>query len=260
MANREPRGDKAGTSSSASLSSGAATSDDETIARLRDKERRAKWGVYAVALAPIAGSAVAVICGRGKMTPASWWAVGVAGSVLLAGLAWLLWQRPSAAAYGPRIVARRIDEIQSGRSRQLWVFPLEVLCLAPQIVVATQYLLNRGGPKLLGLPRGIATTSYLLMIAIGLLTMVVVTLMMLMGVGYPRTIRPAMDDELSRAQRTKAIESGFLTSCVGGTAAFAAGLIEPRWAVLALPFVVTGSIAAAAVHFAMLDRRASLSG
>jgi len=84
--------------------------------------------------------------------------------------------------------------------------------------------------------------------------------MMLMGVGYPSTIRPAMDDELSRSQRTKAIESGFLTSCVSGTATFAAGLIEPRWAVFALPFVVTGSIAVAAVHFAMLDRRAGLSG
>lgn len=238
----------------------ASEGDDAIIARLRDRERRAKWVVYAIALAPVVGSAAAVIFGRGRLSPASWWAVGVAFSVVFLGLAWLLWQRPSATAYGPRIVAKRTDDIQRSRSRQFWVFPVEVVCLAPQIVLATQYVLNRGGPKLLGLPPGLATTAYLLVIAICLLTLVAATLMTLMGVGYPKIFRPVMDDELSRAHRTQAITSGFLASCVAGTAAFAAGLIEPRWAVLALPFVVTGSLAVAAMHFAILDRRAGQSG
>jgi hypothetical protein len=112
------------------------------------------------------------------------------------------------------------------------------VCLAPQIIMATQYVLNRGGPTPLGLPRGIATISYSLVIAICLLTTVVAT-DMLMGAGYPKTIRPVMDDELSRVYR---------------------GLIEPRWAVLGLPFVITGSLAVAAVHFALMERRADLSG
>ena len=237
-----------------------AGNDEEIIARLRAKERRARWIVYLIALAPVLGAAAAVILGRGRMSPASWWAVGVAGVLLVTGVAWLFWQRPPPAAYGARIVARRTDEIQRGRSRQLWVFPLEVLCLAPQIVLATQYVLNRGGPRLLGLPPGIATTGYLLVIAICMLTLIVVTLLALMGIGYPKILRRVMDDELSRAQRTKAIASGFLAACTGGVAAFAAGLIEPRWAVLVLPFVVTGAVAVAAVHFAILDRRAGLGG
>jgi hypothetical protein len=236
------------------------TSDDEIIARLQGQERRVKWVVYLIAFAPVAGCAIAVIGGRGGMSAASWWAVAVAGSVVLAGFAWLLWQRPSPAAYGPRIVARRTDEMQRGRSRQLWAYPLIILCLAPQVIMATQYVLDRGGPTPLGLPRGIATVSYFLVIAICLLTAVIVTWLMLMGAGYPKTIRPVMDDELSRAHRAKAIASGFLASFVGGTAAFAAGLIEPRWAVLSLPFVTTGSLAVAAVHFALMERRADLSG
>jgi hypothetical protein len=241
------------------MSSGT-TTDDEIIGRLRDQERRARRVVYVIALAPVVGCALAVFCGRGQMSGASWWAVGAAGALVVTGLAWLAWQRPSPAAYGARIVARRTDEIQRGRARQLWVFPLEVLCLAPQIVAGTRHVLDRGGPRLLGLPAGIATTSYLLVLTSALLVMAVVTLMMLMGAGYPRALRAVMDDELSRAQRAKAIASGFTACLVGGLAAFAAGLVEPRWAVLSLPFVVTGSLAIAAVHFAILDRRADLSG
>jgi hypothetical protein len=152
------------------------------------------------------------------------------------------------------------DEMQRGRSRQLWAYPIIIVCLAPQIIMATQYALDRGGPRPLGLPRGVATISYFLVLAICLLTTVIATGMMLMGAGYPKTIRPVMDDELSRAYRAKAIASGFLASLVGGIAAFGAGLIEPRWAVLGLPFVITGSLAVAAVHFALLERRADLSG
>jgi hypothetical protein len=236
------------------------TSDDEVIAQMRDRERRARWVVYLVAFAPVVGCTIAVTGGRGTMNVASWWAVGVAGSVVLAGFAWLLWQRPPPAVYRPRIVARRTDEMQRGRSRQLWAYPIIIVCLAPQIIMARQYALDRGGPRPLGLPRGVATISYFLVLAICLLTTVVATGMMLMGAGYPKTIRPVMDDELSRAYRAKAIASGFLASFVGGIAALGARLIEPRWAVPGLPFVITGSLAVAAVHFALLERRADLSG
>lgn len=242
------------------LTSSGASADDQIIAELRDKERRAKWVVYLIAFAPVVGCAIAVICGQGKMSAASWWAVGVAGSLVLTGVALLIWHRPPPAAYGARIVAKRTDEIQRGRSRQLWVFPVQILCLAPQIVAGTQHILDGGGPKLLGLPQGIATVGYLAVMAILLLTMVVATWMMLMGTGYPKAFRAVMDDELSRAHRAKAIASGFMASLVGGLAVFAAGLIEPRWAMLSLPFVVTGSLAVAAVHFATLEQRADLSG
>ena len=233
--------------------------DDEAIAQLRDQERRARWGVYVMALAPLVGCAIAVISGRGTMNAAAWWAVSVAGSALLGGFAWLLWQRPSRAAYGPRIVTRRADEMQRGRSRQLWAYPLIVLCLAPQMIMATRYVLDRGGPRLLGLPPGIATGGYLVFLAISLLTAVFATWMMLTGVGYAKALRSVMDDELSRALRARAIASGFLASLIGGTAVFVAGLIEPRWAVLSLPFVISGSLAVAAAHFALLDRHADAS-
>ena len=219
-----------------------ATSDDDAIERLRDKERRAKRGVYLIAFAPLVGGVIAAVGGRDHMGAASWWALGVAGAAVLAGFAWLIWQRPPPAAYGPRIVARRTDELQRGRSRQLWAYPILIFCFAPQIIAATRYVIDRGGPTLLGLPPGIATVSYLLVIAISLLTTVVVTGMMLMGAGYPNAIRPVMDDELSRVHRAKAIASGFAAALVGGTGALAAGLIEPRWAVLGLPFVILSLI------------------
>lgn len=234
--------------------------DDEFIAQLREKERRARRVVYLIALAPVVGAALVVIGSRAGMGVASWWAMGVACAVVVAGFAWLMWRRPPPEAYGPRIVARRTDEIQRGRARQLWAYLLLMVCFAPQILIGTHYALDRGGPTPLGLPRGIATNSYFLVIAISLLASVVTTWMMLMGLGYPKTIRPVMDDELSRAHRTEAIVSGFLASLIGGTATFAAGLIEPRWAVMGLPFVITGSLAVAAAHFVLLERRADLSG
>jgi len=239
---------------------GAETSEEQIIAKMRDKERRARRVVYVVVpLLSILAFVIAFVGGRGKMSNAFWWAVGIASSVVLCGLVWLIWQRPPAAIFSASIVAKRTDEIQRGYLRQLWVFPVEVLCLAPLVVAATRHLIDRGGPKLIGLPAGIATTSYLLVLGAGLLTMMAVTLMMLLGVGFPKAIRPALDDELNRAQRATAIVSGFITSLVGGLGAFVAGLIEPRWAVLALPFVIMGSLAVAAVHLVVLDRRADAS-
>jgi hypothetical protein len=214
--------------------------------------------VLAVAIASVLCGFFAYYFGRGNMSPVSWWAVAAAGLVALAALIWLM--RTPAAAYEPRIVAKRTDEMQRSRARVLWLFPVQILLFAPAIVTETQHILDRGAVRLLGLPRGIATTGYLVVMAIGLLTMMVATLMVLMGAGYPKAIRPVMDDELSRAQRAKAIASGFVASFVGGLIALAAGLNQPRWAVFALPFVILGSLAVAAVHFAILDRQADASG
>jgi hypothetical protein len=239
------------------LMSPVAVTDEEIIAQLQRRQRGAKWVVLAVAIASALGGAFAYYFGRGKST-ASWWAVAAAGAVALAALAWLM--RTPAAAYEPRIVAKRTDELQRSRARVLWLFPVQILLFAPAIVKETQHLLDHGADRLLGLPRGIATTGYLIMMAIGLLAMMVATLMNLLGKGYPSAIRTVMDDELSRAQRAKAIASGFIASCVGGLIALTAGLIQPRWAVLALPFVILGSLAVAAVHFAILDRQADASG
>jgi hypothetical protein len=237
----------------------AAVTDEQIIAQLRGRQRWARWVVFAVAIASVLGGAFAYYFGRRHMIAASWWAVAAAGSLTLAALIWLM-RTPPAAAYEARIVAKRTDELQRNRSRVLWLFPLQILLFAPAIIKETQHILDGGADRLLGLPRGIATTGYLVMMAIGLLTMMVTTLMVLIGAGYPKAIRPVMDDELSRAQRAKAIASGFVASFVGGLIALAAGLIQPRWAVLALPFVIMGSLAVAAVHFAILDRQADASG
>jgi len=239
------------------MSSGAAT-DEEIIAQLRSRQRGARWVVFGVAIVSALGGAFAFYFGRGNMSVASWWAVAAAGLIALAAFIWLL--RTPAAAYEARIVAKRTDELQRNRARMLWLFPVQILLFAPVIVKETQHILDRGAGPLLGLPRGIATTGYLLIMAIGLLTMMVATLMNLMGAGLPKAIRPVMNDELSRAQRAKAIASGFVASFVGGLIALAVGLIQPRWAVLALPFVILGSLAVAAVHFAILDRNADASG
>jgi MFS family permease len=239
------------------MSPGSAT-DEIIIAQLRRRQRAAKWVVLAVAIASALGGLLAYYFGRGSMSAASWWAVAAAVAVALAAAIWLL--RTPAAAYEPRFVAQRTDELQRSRARVLWLFPVQILLFAPTIVKETQHILDRGADQLLGLPREIATTGYLALIAIGLLAMMVATLMNLMGKGYPNAIRTVMDDELSRAQRAKAIASGFLASFVGGLIALAAGLIQPRWAVLALPFVIMGSLAVAAVHFAILDRQADASG
>jgi hypothetical protein len=239
------------------VSSGAGT-DEEIIAQLRSRQRGAKWVVLAVAIASALSGFLAYYFGRGSMSRASWCAAAAGGVLALAAFIWL--SRTPAAAYEPRIVAKRTDELQRSRARALWLFPVQILLFAPAIVKETQHILDHGADPLLGLPSGIATTGYLVMMTIGLLTMMVATLMVLIGAGYPKAIRPVMDDELSRAQRAKAIASGFVASFVGGLIALAAGLIQPRWAVLALPFVILGSLAVAAVHFAILDRQAEASG
>ncbi len=241
--------------SGATSHSGIAMSDEVIVAQLRAKERRARRVVYLVVpLVSILAFSVAFIGGRGKMHLAPWGAVGLFCAVILASVGWLIWQRASPESYGPRIIVRRTDEIQRGRSRQLWVLPAEVVCLAPLVVAGTQYVMDRGGPKLLGLPGGIATIGFLVLLAAGILVMLAVTMLMLIGVGYPEALRPALNDELSRAQRSKAIASGFVAAMVGGIVVYGAGLIEPRWAVLGLPFVVMGSLAVAAVHFVILDQ------
>lgn len=239
------------------MSSSAAT-DEEIIVQLQRRQRGARWAVYGVAIVSALGGALAFYFGRGGLSPASWWAFAAAGLIALAALIWLL--RTPAAAYEARIVAKRTDELQRGRARLLWLFPVQILLFAPALIRETQHVLDRGASQLLGLPRGLATIGYLVIMAIGLLTMMVATLMNLMGAGFPKAIRPVMDDELSRAQRAKAIASGFIASLVGGLIALALGLIQPRWAVLALPFVILGSLAVAAVHFAILDRQADAGG
>lgn len=239
----------------------AGMSEEQIIAQMRDKERLARRVVYVVVpLVSMLAFATAFIGGRGTMNNAFWWAVGIGSALIFCALAWLTWSRPPAAVLTASIVAKRTDEFQRGYLRQLWVFPIEVLCLAPLVVAATRHLLDPRGPKLIGLPAGIATTSYLLVLGAGLLTLVVVTLLLLLGVGFPKAIRPALDDELNRAQRATAVVSGFVASLVGGLGAFVAGLIEPRWAVLGLPFVIMGAIAVSAVHLVVLDRRADAGG
>src|ERR1700690_3583980 len=139
-------------------SAGQSGRDDEIIAQLRSRQRGAKWVVLAVAIASVLCGFFAYYFGRGDMNPVSWWAVAAAGLVALAALIWLM--RTPAAACEPRIVAKRTDEMQRSRARVLWLFPVQILLFAPAIVTKTQHILDRGAVRLLGLPRGIATTGY----------------------------------------------------------------------------------------------------
>jgi 4-amino-4-deoxy-L-arabinose transferase-like glycosyltransferase len=75
-----------------------------------------------------------------------------------------------------------------------------------------------------------------------------------------REVRKLMDDELSRANRARALAAGFAITIVTAVIVFAVSLFEPVSAPEAIHAVVTVGLAGALLRFAALERRAHTNG
>lgn len=81
-----------------------------------------------------------------------------------------------------------------------------------------------------------------------------------LGRGQDRRMKRALDEELLRSFRGRALNVGFAVAVVGLVVGFGAGLINPVWGVMSLPIVLATAAAAAALRYAHLDRKADLKG
>ena len=71
----------------------------------------------------------------------------------------------------------------------------------------------------------------------------------------PKRIRVLMDDELTRANRAKALSLGFLVTMVGGLVLYVLALYEPITGREAIHMLTTFGIASALLRFGYLERR-----
>lgn len=218
---------------------------EATIAR-NLKQRRFWLLLYAAIWAPV-NIAAGVFAGlHPKLSPGGWWVFAAISALFFAGF--LLLERRlrlPASFWNERVVAGRIDKAQRGRAILLWLSVLLMFCGAPAFLLATEHQLDRNSTA--------ADVFHWLEAA----AFLVVGLAAFFGVGYDKPFKTALNDELTRALRAKALHSGFFVLLAGAFAAYLVGLTHPRLTVLAMPLVIMGSIAAATIHFAILDRRAA---
>lgn len=73
---------------------------------------------------------------------------------------------------------------------------------------------------------------------------------------YPRAVRDLLDDEITRAHRQQAINTGFLFSMIAAIALYVLSLFEPVGGREAVHVVMTLGIGAALVRWGLLERRA----
>jgi hypothetical protein len=152
-----------------------------------------------------------------------------------------------ATAPGLRGVAA--ESIEASQRRCLWTLtfiPLLVSLACPWLILKTQELLAHGGSPL-ARPFVIVSIVFLGWMMLGLL-------LLMLGIGH-RVVDHALNDELSRVHRARAVRTGFIAAILGATGAYLAGFFYPQWTMLVLSAVPIIAIAAMATHFAVLEWR-----
>ena len=86
------------------------------------------------------------------------------------------------------------------------------------------------------------------------------TLGMMTTAIYSREWSAVVDDELTAAHRARAFGLGFVALLVVGAAAYVTALLQPAWALAALPPVIGAPMVVAALRFALLERAAAQGG
>lgn len=76
----------------------------------------------------------------------------------------------------------------------------------------------------------------------------------------PRQMRRLLNDEVTRANRTEALRTGFIATMVGAIALYFLGMFEPVGGREAIHLLMTIGIAAALLRFGYLERRAHRDG
>ncbi|MGH7017079.1 MAG: hypothetical protein ACRED8_08330, partial [Caulobacteraceae bacterium] len=137
-------------------------------------------------------------------------------AIIVLAAASLGWRRfsPPPGADHPEILARRAERMQARRARALRVFPFCLIALAPSSVWSVEEIRAHGYAP------GVFTLG-----AIALLCALYLALI----TGRFVDLRGRLEDELSRAHRRSAIEAGFWTGLLLGTADVAIGFARPDW-------------------------------
>ena len=217
------------------------------------------WGpgrrlLHNLLFVPIAAASSVIAAGLlGMFTSLSatrQWAGGILIGVLFAMACALVFRgrlKATSTAQAPSFNA--IEKLQKKRREQLWTFVLT----SPLSLPLFQTEAHRAWDH---------TSSFVdvfeWIAAVGMLLLTVCAIMTLLGFGYARSFRFAMNDELSLVHQAQAIRTGFLALMAGCVASFVAGLVQPHWFLL-LPTFVIGAVDIAAVHFIILDRQAEAS-
>jgi hypothetical protein len=166
-------------------------------------------------------------------------------ALVIGGFAFMTFQLATA----PGLSGAAAESIEASQRRRLWtltLIPLFVILACPWLVLKTQELLAHGGNPL-SRPFVIVSFAFLGWMMLGLL-------LLMLGIGH-RVVDDALNDELSRAHRSRALRTGFIAAMLGAIGAYFSGFFYPQWTMLALSVVPALAIAAMATHFAVLEWR-----
>ena len=225
-------------------------SDEEIIARERRSYRRG-LALFPVGLlfgfAVMGGFTWALISG---LVP-KWFSESALEPITLAlvislmiVLAFRIFARPPKEAISERILRKQIDDHQK-RSRFFYIL-IAVMALEFAALPGIPFVQSPGSNSTLWLING----SFIFAI-------MGAALLICFGSGFlSASFRNALNDELTRALRARAIRLGYLIAVAGLGAAYLAALYKPEWSVFVLSPVIAAVIAIPALYFVFLDWRA----
>lgn len=224
--------------------------DNQLLALIRASERRRsdirRLGTFIVVMT--ATPCVILLAHKRFGAPLFLLLAGLVISLVAMTIA-LVQARPPAGSLEPKILAKRVDELQARFRRQFLAFPLVQLGMSFSVIHATSSILTSGiqGPfDVVTLLAWVALT--------GLQGLV------LGSNGFARKFRLALDDELFKYHRSQAARTGFYACLASSLIVFAVGLANPVMAISLLPALVGLAIAIAAIHFIYLDWQAEIDG
>jgi hypothetical protein len=84
-----------------------------------------------------------------------------------------------------------------------------------------------------------------------------VTVALITGFTFSRSVGAAVEDELTSANRSDAIRLGFAAALAVGAAGYVAALLRPEWALAAVPLTLGVGVTVAGLRFAQLEQRAA---
>jgi len=164
--------------------------------------------------------------------------------ILLIVTAFRIFARPPKEAMSKRILRKQIDDHQK-RSRIFYIL-IAVMALELGTLPLFPHFRNPGVNSTLWLPH--ASFVFVALMS---------ALILCFGPGFLKAaFRNAVNDELTRALRARAIRLGFLIAVAGLGASYLAALYKPEWNVFVLSPVIASVIAVPALYFVILDWRA----
>lgn len=144
----------------------------------------------------------------------------------------------------------RRDRVQRARTQQLTLLPFSMIIFSSLGVLAVERLFGDESREV---------TDWLMAAMPAIYAWLVASIVMGWD-GGSRKEKRFLDDEFSRALRSRAITFAFFVLLAGATAVYGVGLFLPEIAIMAMPLVLGVAGASAGLRFAWLDRKAEQDG